>query len=277
MAIIKILGRHSPSYSSLINYILKDGENKRSEIFTQNLLSDSIDGWTKEFILNESYRKNTRFDQLYLYHEILSFNSEDKDKLSTEIINDIAREYMKLRGNESVILGGLHKDKEHIHLHFCVSALKFRIGKSNRLSKAELLKLKNEIQLFHKQKYPEISKSSPNHGSGKSYQTNKQWYKEQRNQLKEQIENKVRSYFEKSSSRNEFLELLRDENLYYYERKGIPTGIEYENMKFRFSRLGIEHEQLESLPKDLSEEEKTLKEIFSIRRSREELVNDRTK
>jgi hypothetical protein len=271
MAVVKILSRHNPSYASLINYILQDGKNEKPEIISHNLRSDTIPGYTKGFIENESLRQHTRSDQVYLFHEIISFNAKE-DNISTDIIKDIATEYMRLRGNEGLMIGAVHRDKEHVHFHMCVSALKFRTGTSFRLSKAELRELKVSLQEYHKQKYPEISKSFPEHGKGKAYLKDGQWYtlhKEQRNLLKDQINNKVRSCFEKATSQKEFLELLREEDLHHYERGGKPYGIEYEDTHFRFSSL-LEPEQFESLPIDLDEEEQALAEISSIREEREE-------
>jgi hypothetical protein len=273
MAILKILSRHTPSYKSLIEYILQEGKNDKPEIFTHNLRSDAIAGYTKEFIENESFRQHTRSDQVYLFHEILSFNAmEDASKLSPEVIQNITNEYIRLRGQEGVILGAVHRDKEHVHVHMCVSALKFRTGTSFRLSKNQLRELKVSLQEYHKQKYPEISKSFPQHGNGKAYVKNSPWYalqRQQRNLLKDHINDKVRSCFEKAASQKEFLELLREENLHHYERGGKPYGIDYEDTKFRFSGL-LEPEQFESLPVDLNEEEKALAEISSIREERED-------
>lgn len=273
MAVVKILSRHNPSYTSLINYILKEGKNERPEVITHNLHSTTAEGYTKEFAENESFRRHSRSDQVYLFHEIISFNAkEDNSKITPETIRDIAKEYIRLRGHEGVMLGAVHRDKDHVHVHMAVSALKFRTGTSFRLSKAELRELKVSLQEYHKQRYPEISKSFPEHGKGKAYLKDAKWYalhKEQRNLLKEQINDKVRSCFEKATSQKEFLELLREENLHHYERNGIVKGIEYEDSKFRFSGL-LEYEQFESLPVDLTEEDKALDEIRSIREEREE-------
>ena len=271
MAIVKILSRHNPSYASLVNYILQEGKNDKPETFSHNLRSDTISGYTKEFIENESYRVQSRSDQVYLFHEIISFNGAENN-ISPEIMQDIATEYVRLRGHEGVMLGAVHRDKNHTHLHFCVSALQFRTGTSFRLSKNELRELKVSLQEYHKAKYPEISKSFPEHGGGKAYQGNGQWYalqREQRNLLKEQINDKVRSCFERAASQKQFLELLREEGLHHYERGGKPYGIEYEDTKFRFSGL-LEAEQFESLPIDSKEEDKALDEIRAVRQEREE-------
>jgi hypothetical protein len=275
MAVIKILSRHNPSYASLIKYILQDGKNDKPEIISHNLRSDTIPGYTKEFIENESFRQHTRSDQVYLFHEIISFNAKE-DVISADVIKDIATEYMRLRGNEGVMLGAIHRDKEHVHLHMCVSALKFRTGTSFRLSKQELRELKVSFQEYHKEKYPEISKSFPQHGKGKAYIKDSKWHalqREQRNLLKEQINDKVRSCFEKAATQKEFLELLRGEDLHHYERGGKPYGIEYEDTHFRFSGI-LEPEQFASLPIDLDEEEHALAEISSIREAREDMERE---
>lgn len=276
MAIVKILARHSPSYNSLIRYILNEGKTDPLDAITHNIRSDDIPGYTREFIENESFRKQSRSDQVYLFHEIISFNAnEDTAALTPEVVSDIAREYIRLRGIEGVMLGAVHRDKEHVHVHFCVSALKFRTGTSFGLSKATLRQLKIQIQDFHKQKYPEISQSFPQHGIGRPYLKDRAWqtaHRAERSVLKEKITGTVRSCFAKASSQKEFLELLRGENFHYYERNGVPTGIEHDGTKFLFSRL-LEAGQFETLPLDLTEEEKALAEIRSIREQRAE--NDR--
>ena len=271
MAIIKVLSRHSASCGSLIKYILN--EAKADQVFTHNLRSSAIPGYVKEFIENESFRKRNRSDQVYITHEILSFSANENAKdLTDEMLADMAQEYVRLRGQKGVVLGAVHRDKDHVHIHFCVSALEFRTGKSFGLSKAALRGLKIQLQDFHRMKYPEISQSFPQHGVGKPYLTDRAWqskHREERSQLKGHLMATVHECFEKALTQQSFLELLRDHELHHYERSGKPAGIEYEGMKFRFSRL-LENDQFESLPADLSEEQKVLEELRLIREQRQE-------
>jgi hypothetical protein len=270
MAIVKILSRHSPSYRSLLQYILN--EAKAGQVFTHNLRSNTIAGYVKELIENESFRKHSRSDQVYLTHEILSFSAnEDAKHLTDGMLADVTKEYIRLRGQAGVMLGAVHRDKDHVHIHFCVSALEFRTGKSFGLSKAALRGLKIQLQDFHRLKYPEISQSFPQHGMGKSYLKDRAWqaqHREERTQLKGRMITIVRDCFNKAGSQQNFLELLRNHDLHHYERSGKPAGIEYEGMKFRFSRL-LEKEQFESLPVDLSEEQRVLQELTVIREQRQ--------
>jgi len=261
MAIVKILARHSPSYRSLIQYILNEAKLDKAEVYTHNLRSDTVDGYVQEFIENEAFRQQSRSDQIYLFHEIISFSAyEDNAIITKEMIDDLVHEYIRLRGETGVIIGAVHRDKEHVHVHFCTSGLHFRTGKSFGLSKAKLHELKVSFQEYHKQKYPELTESLPEHGKGERYQSHAQWHASQR----EQIIDTVNRCFAQATSQQDFLALLRGQGLHHYERSGKPTGIEYEGLKFRFSRL-LPDKQFESLLIERSEEDRALAEIQAVR------------
>jgi hypothetical protein len=270
VAIIKILSRHSPSYSSLINYILNESKIDKSQVYTHNMRSNDIKGYIQDFIGNEAVRKQFRSDQVFMYHEIFSFNaSENNAALTRDVIDNLIQEYIRLRGHAGVILAAPHFDKEHVHVHFCVSALQYRTGKSFGLSKAQLRELKVSFQQYHKLHFPEIEKSFPEHGKGSRYVSHAKWHREQR----EKIVDTIRRCFALATSQQHFLNLLREQDLHYYERNGKATGIEHDGLKFRFSRL-LEEKQFESLAVDKTEEEKTLAEIQSIRNRQQDLDRD---
>jgi hypothetical protein len=264
MAIVKVLSRHSPSYASLIKYILRyivnDEKTDMGQMYTNNLRSNTMTGYIKEFMENEAFRKYSRTDQVHLFHEIVSLGaSEDKNVITPAMIDDLAREYMRLRGNTGVMLGAAHRDRDHIHLHFCVSALHYRTGLSFGLNKSQLLELKQSFQKYHTQHYPELTKSFPNHGGRTRTINHAQWHRQQRAQILETVQ----QCFVEAKSKLQFLELLRARELHHYERNGNPTGIEYDGTKFRFSRL-LPDKQFENLPNDRTEEDKVLAEIQAI-------------
>jgi len=266
MAIVKILARHSPTYASLVSYVLKyianEGKTDVSKIYTNNLRGNTIDGFVEEFVNNERFRRTNRIDQIHLYHEIISFSDVERKELFTkEVIDDLAKEYLRLRGNKAVILAAPHFDKNHVHIHACISALEYRTGKSVGLNKAQLKALKEKFQEYHKTHYPELTKSFPRHGSGERQMAHGKWHAKRRDEVIEQ----VKRCFAQAASQHQFLELLRNAGLHHYERNvGKPEGIEYEGARFRFSRL-IGKGQLDTLPIDRSEEEKALEEIRKVR------------
>jgi hypothetical protein len=261
MAIVKILARHSPSYASLIRYILNEHKSDKMQIFTNNLRSDDIPGYVQEFVENEAFRRQARTDQVYLYHEIVSFNSlENKYLFTPDVLDDLVQEYIRLRGDTGVMIGAVHYDREHIHVHFCVSALHFRTGKSFGLSKARLLELKLSFQEYHRKRYPDLDKSTVEHGKDMPHLRHGQWYANQRQLIAE----KAKRCFAKAKSQQQFLELLRTERLDYYERHGRPAGIDANGVKIGFSRL-LDGMRLDALPAERNEEERALHEIRRIR------------
>ncbi len=224
-----------------------------------------------EFKENESYRKRKRQpNSILIYHEIISFGTSDN--VSREIAEDIARAYMKLRGYTGMFAGAVHEEKDNIHVHVMASGLHLRTGKAFRLSRTDLQHLKQGIQKYHLDKYPEIAHSNCEHGRGKQNKNDKQWHFQKRNDLKIEVEETVTKCLKKASTKREFLELLRGQDFHHYERNhdGLVTGIIAGNRKFRFNRLGIDLERLQALPIDLIEEERTLAEIEALRRTRNE-------
>jgi len=249
-----------------LRYVGNDRKTDGNAVYTQNLRSDSIDGYVSEFVENEAFRQSHRVDNVMLTHEIISFSaSENREVFTQSVIDNLAKEYIRLRGNKAVILAAGHFDKNHIHIHACVSALEYRTGKSIGLNKAQLKELKENFQQYHKIRYPELTKSFPRHGSREPQLTHGQWHAKQRDDMIE----KVKGLFSKSASQNQFLGLLQNEGLYYYERAGKPQGIECEGARFRFSRL-LGKDQLDSLPMDRTEEERALAEIRSTRERQKE-------
>jgi hypothetical protein len=277
--IIKILNRHNASYSNLIEYIFKEGKTPNGDphIITNNLRSDTKEGWVKEFLYNEANRKHIRKGQIYLTHEIQSFSNKD-GKVSREILDDIAKKYISLRGREALVVAGIHEDKDHSHIHFCISGTKLHTGLSMRMSHAEMLKLKLDIQEYQREKYPTLEHSIVNHGSGREYLNHREYHVKKRGDKKlkrEQLMEIVKDCFTKSKSQNEMLELLRAQNLNHYERAGKVTGIYADDKKYRLSTLGISNDMFNSLPIDRTEEDRALAEIRAIRKANESRERDR--
>jgi len=196
-----------------------------------------------------------------MYHEIISLHRDEQtEAITPEVIADLTREYQRLRGEQGVILAVPHYDKDNVHIHCAVSALNYRTGTSFGLNKTQLHELKIAFQEYHRTKYPELTKSFPEHGKGGRQIHPVQWHILKR----EEIAEKVRVCFARATSQQDFLNRLRDVDLHHYERNGRPTGIEYQGQKFRFSRL-LEDGQFADLPVERSEEEQTLQTIRALR------------
>lgn len=264
--LVKILSRHTPSYKSLFEYILKeDKANGQPQVFLHGVRGSSIEEWVREYVENEALRKYPREGQIYVYHEILSLSANtDRNLISPEMIEDLGRKYIDLRGLEGMYVGAAHMDRDHVHWHFATHGLQYRTGIAHRMTTQELQDLKVNLQEYHSLKYPELE-STCNHGAGKEYVTDKAWYskhRDERAKAKELLQLQVQDAFGQSKTQKQFLDLLRELNLPHYERGEKIAGIMHGEEKFRFSRLNLD---LEKLPQDRTEEEKALDEIQSIR------------
>ncbi|MDL5045251.1 relaxase/mobilization nuclease domain-containing protein [Oscillatoria amoena NRMC-F 0135] len=209
-----------------------------------------------------------RSNSVIIYHELFSIASDNRENVTAEMLQDLTREYIKLRGSDSIALAYAHHDRSHIHVHLAIHGLKYRQPTANRLSREALHNLKSQFQQYHLEKYPALDKSICEHGAGKEYLNNKEYQlkaRTKRTLVKEDIAITVRECFEKAKTHHEFIELLMQHDLPHYERKGIATGVVHGNLKFRFTRLGIEKYELEKLPIDLTPEQLALEEIRAIR------------
>ena len=271
MAILKLLSRKQPSYLQLLNYITDSG---KIYTITQNIRGNTLLDFEREFLINESYRPKRNTNSIYLYHDILSFSAkENPNYFTNEVLNDIAKTYMDLRGRDTVIVGGIHKDKEHLHFHFAVSPVKYRTGKSIRMSKFEMLELKQRIQEYHTTKYPSISYSVPKHGSQKLYLKDHEIYGIEKNNIglsRSQTFKIIKECLYMAKSKTEFYDLLLRRDIYSYQRGEKTKGFVIGDKHYRDKNLGADLEMLEKIPEFSKQEQKAFDEIHNLRNRRNE-------
>lgn len=226
-------------------------ENKNSFAITHNLKGKTVAEWENQYKANEEFRKCKRKDSVYLTHEILSWHRDDAKNITLAKMEEMAREYIKQRNLKGMFVAVPHFDKQHYHIHICASGIEFKTGKSLRLAKPELQKLKKDIQQYQIEKFPELSKSVVQHGKNeKSVLTDNEYQiklRTGRETDKEQLIGMLKTCYKKANSKETFFHLLKECNLTLYERAGKTSGIVFNNKKFRFKRLGFTEERLEEL------------------------------
>jgi hypothetical protein len=220
---------------------------------SHNLKGNSIAEWEKQFKDNEQYRQFKRANSVLLTHEIISFHKDDAKNISLDKLEDIARQYVKERNINGMFVAVPHFDKEHYHIHIAASGIEYRTGKSMRLSKTDLQKLKKGIQEYQIAKYPELSKSLVNHEkkalallSEKEYQFK---LRTGRASSKEQLIEMLKTCYENAASKDDFFKKIKERGLKTYIRGGKISGIIFCNTKFRLNRLGFTEERLQDLDK----------------------------
>jgi hypothetical protein len=256
-----------------VNYILKPEKIEKAEpILKHNLRSRSPIGWTKEFESNNALRLYKRSDNIKLNHTILSFSNKDIEHISKDLLKDISKKFIELRGKDNVYLASSHHDKDHIHLHILMSATKYLTGESNRISKKEFHELKLGLDAYQKEKYPELIHSLPNHRKLSKVQSQDISYpfKDSIRTLsqKQQISDKIEEIYGKAKSSQEFLSQLKFEGLEPYYRGGSVYGVEDQGRHFRFKTLGFDTNKLDELDKKSSKEEDELQQLSDLRESK---------
>lgn len=236
----------------------------QSFIIKQNLTGKNIKEWVKEFEKNEQSRIHQRSNNVKIFHEILSFHRDEKH-LTMEKLQDIGKKYLELRNENAVALAVPHQDKEHLHLHIALSGVEAKTGRALRVSQAEFKAIKQQIQEYQLQKYPELTKSIVDH-SGKrkekpkdrEFQLIKRTHKvSEKDRTKQTLE----QCFKQALSQADFIKRVSQAGLKVYERGGKPTGIEGDR-KMRFSNLGFGLSKLS----DLDNRATRLNEIESLRK-----------
>ena len=158
--IVKSLSRKKPSFKTLIEYIDKGSIKDNSLVIWKNIYNSfNKDELIKEFMANSSNLKSIK-NWNYLYHEIISLDpNQIKDIPQDEqikILWDIWEKYLDLRASYNLSYWKIHLDKEHIHLHLCISANELHSNKRLRYSKYEFNKIQQDLEQYKNEKYPQL-------------------------------------------------------------------------------------------------------------------------
>jgi len=272
--ILKSLSRKSGT-PQLLNYLFEKKEKLSDEkhsplLIKHNIRSQSLDKWAKEFEENESHRLVRRKDSVQAYHTVLSFSHKDKEKVNEKVLKDIAKEYIKLRGENNLYIAIAHYDKDHVHLHIAMSGTQYLTGISSRISKKDFHQLKVALDKYQQEKYPQLSNSLPSHGKGSKPLSRSENENIKRNERtssqKETLLELLETSYAKSSSVKDFISSLEEQGHQVYYRSGKLTGVKFEgDRKFRFSRLGYDKEKIAELDRIQLKQEENLRELQDLR------------
>lgn len=225
----------------------------KSFAITYNLKGNSIDEWVNQFRDNELCRQRKRTDSVLLTHEILSWHKDDAGNISLAKMEEMAREYIRQRNSNGIYVAVPHFDKGHYHIHICASGIEYKTGKSLRLAKPELQKLKKDIQQFQIERFPELSKSVVQHGrKDKSVFTDREYQiklRTGRETDKEQLIGMLKTCYKKANSKETFFHIINEAGLKTYVRGGKISGVVFRNKKFRLKGIGFTQERLGELDK----------------------------
>lgn len=248
----------------VINYVCNTDrvfDNRgNSFIVTHNLKGQTPAEWFAEIKANETLRIHKRKNNNVLTMDILSFHRRDNVHLSIRKLEKIAREYIRLRGN-GMFIAVPHFDKQY-HIHILAAGVGYKTGRSFGMSRAELSKIKGDLQAFQQEQFPELSHSFVRHGRKKAAKVSEKEYQYKRRTGKqsdrEQVREIIRAIFDQSKTEQEFLAHLKADGMQPYERGGRITGVIRSGVKYRLKRLGVDPEKV-CLKKKESQREQDLR------------------
>lgn len=261
--IVKSLRHSSFNFGILVNYLF-NGMDKKNRVNRWIHLHNLQYGCTPAEITNEfednaQYlrRNKTSRKRIYKYHEILSFSKESSQYLSNEKLQEIAKDYLKIRDphHSAKAFCTVHYEKKHTHLHFIISSNHIGSDRSSdmRMDNKQYFEIHREIERETLRKFPELVHSTvylENEEIKKlilekyhiqireETEAQKDFGKQTK---KQKIANQVRDLLDKSSSLNDFIKKLEQSmNLQAYYRKEKLTGVIADGKKYRLKTLGIE-------------------------------------
>ncbi len=246
--IIKSKSRRRATWRQLLNY-MDDGTDERSLLLTHNVRGGSVEAWIGEFLEAEEARLTHRTDSVVLYHEIMSFHDEDTQAITRETLEDLTLQYINLRAEKGLVVAMSHHDRDHVHVHFCISGVEHSTGRSMRMSQSQFTAVKRSMQAYQQQRYPEIAKSIADHGrKARAVRSEPEYLMKQRTgrpSKRDELSVMLRSLFDQSKSLERFGQALKEHGMELYLRNGRPQGVLVDGVKFRLSSIGISKEDVE--------------------------------
>ena len=276
---------------SLVKYILLDGQKEISTDFNpyepflilNHIKTLDIGKIHKEFLTNDLYRKKRKNGVCY-YHEVLAIAPEDEKYVTDSMLEDLAKQYIKIRGAENaLVLAKAHKEKSHRHIHVLISGTKYKSDETLRLDDENFKRVRLEMETYQKKVYPQLSHSlvyldKENQRRNKK-RADKNRRAENELQLKQRIGNKtptkkeslkkrIDSLLESATTPKGFLKaIIAEKDLELYAYKQNITGVIFEGKKYRFLTLGVDKEKLKTL-REQARRLDELKQILSSENSR---------
>lgn len=266
--------KNQSGFERLVRYVLTDDKEHLREkgfMLTHNILSNDIEGITKEFVANDNFRIKKRKGLVLLYHEILSFSDKDQRHLTDEKLRDIAEQYIQIRCPNALALAVPHYEKNHTHIHVLVSGSEYRSkNKLLRMDNKQFEHVKHSIESYQVECYSELSNSivyinkpkreklnqkdrDKNVRKERAYQAKSKKKEKGGKMDKERLSIATQQMLDCSSSALEFMTFINSqEKLEVYHRGGKIAGVIYYGRKYRFTTLGISKERLRALEEEKS-------------------------
>ena len=252
MIIIKSMSRKTASFSQLLKYINKGREKDDEYYFSHNLYSNKEYFITKEFLENHKVlkrRKNTNS----LFHEVISIKYQkgySKEELK-EILKDLTEQYIKARADNCLVYAVIHEQHNQIHSHLMISSNELDNTKTRYYSKRQFKQIQELTRQYAYEKYPKLERDEKLEKTKKKQRAKAKTIDSEvhlkkrtgKQSEREKVRERLKTIFELSKNREEFLKFLRIEKLELYQRGNTFGFLDQKtSKKYRLKTLELESE-----------------------------------
>lgn len=254
-------------FGQLLRYINTPQPEKlgqRAVFHNLRATDDDLPAIEREFV-NDCRNVQYRRDGVMLFHEIISVAENDRDKVTEQMLNDLAKHYLRFRAPDAKAYAKAQFDTDNPHIHILISANRINSHTKLRLSKFDFGSAKRNLEKFQREKYPELSHSivfgktprqMTDKGPEKLVKTQSEWERERRLKQegryqpseKEQIRDKLLTALHTARSEAELWQHFKTNGFEPYIRgktagvKDLSTGKNY-----RLKTLGLDFQAQEKV------------------------------
>ena len=249
MVIVKSMTRRTASFSQLLKYI-NEGRKQGDSYCFKNIDSASHKEIVNEYLQNLHFLKK-QANSVYLFHQIISLKRQGDltTERQREILKDLLEQYVNAWASNCLVYAVIHEEEHHIHCHLMISSNEYGSKKNKRLSKSQFEAIKARLNDYAFTKYPQLERVEAKQRvrqARRSKQVDKEvHYKKRTGQPsdREQVRAKLHKIFAEARTSEEFLQLLKAENLSVYQRGNTWGFVDTATgRKYRLKTLELENE-----------------------------------
>ena len=83
----------------------------------------------------------------------------NRGAITRDALEDITREYLRLRAPRALAFACPHYDRDHVHVHVAISGTEFRSSRTLRMDNRTFTALRRKIEHYQLTRYPELEHS----------------------------------------------------------------------------------------------------------------------
>lgn len=226
--ITKSMSSKTQSWGKLYDYISRDQSNK---LYSWGMNSNPYkrDDILDEYEANYKYIQNNKKARNTYYHEVLSLPTNNMTVDEQEkALYDLSDKYISMRADGNLVLGSLHSDTDHLHMHLMISSNQYMNHKMTRHSKKNFSAIQRDVESYKNKLYPQLKTEhyQKHHKSRNKQKRVEQEINHKRKKLtkKQKVLNDLKLVLNIATTKQELFHKLKEKKYTLY-RRGKHYGV----------------------------------------------------